>query len=323
MVGYWSHYLQVTKTELNNMSTNYKIWFNGAMREFDDCKVHVQSHALHYGSSVFEGIRAYETPKGTAIFRLDEHLKRLFYSAAIYRMPIRYSFEELREACFEAVRCSGLKSAYIRPLVSRGNCGLGVIPKDLGVVDVSIMVDSWGAYLGEDGLKNGIRACITSWQRLAPNTIPTGAKAGGNYLSSQLIGFEAKDRGFDEGIALGHDGLLSEGAGENLFIIKGDKILTPPASASILGGITRDCVFSLAADLGFTVTEQTLSREQLYGADEAFFTGTAVEVTPVRQVDHMTIGNGGCGPITKRIQSAFFGLFNGETEDRRNWLSYL
>ena len=185
------------------------------------------------------------------------------------------------------------------------------------------MVDSWGAYLGEDGLKNGIRACITSWQRLAPNTIPTGAKAGGNYLSSQLIGFEAKDRGFDEGIALGHDGLLSEGAGENLFIIKGDKILTPPASASILGGITRDCVFSLAADLGFTVTEQTLSREQLYGADEAFFTGTAVEVTPVRQVDHMTIGNGGCGPITKRIQSAFFGLFNGETEDRRNWLSYL
>ena len=305
------------------MSTNYKVWFNGELREFDDCTVHVQSHALHYGSSVFEGIRAYKTPQGTAFFRLDDHLKRLFYSASIYRIPIRYSFEEIREACLETVRASGLESAYIRPLVARGNCGLGLIPKDLDIVDVSILVNFWGAYLGEEGLKNGIRACITSWQRLAPNTMPTGAKAGGNYLSSQLIGFEAKDRGFDEGIALGHDGLLSEGAGENLFIIKAGRILTPPASASILGGITRDTVFSLAADLGMTVTEQTLSREQLYGADEAFFTGTAVEVTPIRQVDHLTIGNGGCGPLTKRIQNAFFGLFNGETEDKRNWLAYL
>ena len=305
------------------MSTNYKVWFNGELREFDDCKVHVQSHALHYGSSVFEGIRAYKTPQGTAFFRLDDHLKRLFYSASIYRIPIRYSFEELRAACFEAVKSTGLDSAYIRPLVARGNCGLGVIPKNMDAVDVSIMVDSWGAYLGEEGLKNGIRACITSWQRLAPNTVPTGAKAGGNYLSSQLIGHEAKDRGYDEGIALGHDGLLSEGAGENLFIIKDGKILTPPSSASILGGITRDSVFSLASDLGMTVVEQSLAREQLYGADEAFFTGTAVEVTPVRQVDHLTIGNCGCGPLTKRIQSAFFGLFNGETEDKRNWLSYL
>lgn len=305
------------------MSTNYKVWFNGELREFNDCKVHVQSHALHYGSSVFEGIRAYKTPQGTAFFRLDDHLKRLFYSASIYRIPIRYSFEEIREACLETVRASGLESAYIRPLVARGNCGLGLIPKDLDVVDVSILVNFWGAYLGEEGLKNGIRACITSWQRLAPNTMPTGAKAGGNYLSSQLIGFEAKDRGFDEGIALGHDGLLSEGAGENLFIIKNGRILTPPASASILGGITRDTVFSLAADLGMEVVEQTLSREQLYGADEAFFTGTAVEVTPIRQVDHLTIGNGGCGPLTKRVQDAFFGLFNGETEDKRDWLAYL
>jgi len=307
----------------NEMGTKYKIWFNGEMRNFEDCTVHVLSHALHYGSSVFEGIRAYKTPQGTAFFRLDDHLKRLFYSASIYRIPIRYSFEEIREACFEAVRSTGLESAYIRPLVARGNCGLGVIPKNMDAVDVSIMVDSWGAYLGEEGLKNGIRACITSWQRLAPNTVPTGAKAGGNYLSSQLIGFEAKDRGFDEGIALGHDGLLSEGAGENLFLIKNGKILTPPTSASILGGITRDSVFSLAADLGMQVVEQTLSREQLYGADEAFFTGTAVEVTPIRQIDHLTIGNGGCGPLTKRIQAAFFGLFNGETKDTRNWLSYL
>ncbi len=305
------------------MGTKNKIWFNGEMRNFEDCTVHILSHALHYGSSVFEGIRAYKTPEGTAFFRLDDHLKRLFYSAEVYRMSMRYSFEEIREACFEAVRSTGLESAYIRPLVSRGNCGLGVIPKDMAAIDVSIMVESWGAYLGEEGLKNGIRACITSWQRLAPNTIPTGVKAGGNYLSSQLIGQEAKDRGFDEGIALGHDGLLSEGAGENLFVIKNGRILTPPASSSILGGITRDSIFSLAEDLGMKVEEQTLSREQLYGADEAFFTGTAVEVTPIRQVDYITIGNGGCGPLTKRIQSSFFGLFNGQTEDKHGWLAYL
>lgn len=305
------------------MATKYKIWFNGEIREFDDCKVHVQSHALHYGSSVFEGVRAYKTPQGTAFFRLDDHLQRLYFSASIYRIPIRYSFDELRQACFDTVREAGLESAYVRPLVMRGNCGLGVIPRDINVVDVAIMVESWGAYLGEDGLKNGIRACITSWQRLAPNTIPTGAKAGGNYLSSQLIGFEAKDRGFEEGIALGHDGLLSEGAGENLFIIKNGRILTPPTSASILGGITRDTVFSLTQDLGMEVIEQTLSREQLYAADEVFFTGTAVEITPVRQVDHITIGNGGRGPITERIQSAFFGLFNGETPDKHAWLAYL
>lgn len=305
------------------MSSKYKVWFNGEIRNFEDSTVHIQSHAIHYGSSVFEGIRAYETPNGTAIFRLDDHLKRLYYSASIYRIPIRYSFEELRDACIEAVNINGLKSAYLRPIVMRGDCGLGLIPKNLDTVDIAILVDSWGAYLGEEGIKNGIRACITSWQRLAPNTIPTGAKAGGNYLSSQLIGFEAKDRGFDEGIALGHDGLLSEGAGENLFLIKNGRILTPPASASILGGITRDTVFSLISDLGMQVEEQTLSREQLYGADEAFFTGTAVEVTPIRQIDHLTIGNGGCGPITRRIQSAFFGLFTGKTEDKRGWLTYL
>ena len=313
----------VAQMDSEKMSSKYKVWFNGEIRDFEDSTVHIQSHAIHYGSSVFEGIRAYETPQGTAIFRLDDHLKRLYYSASIYRMPIRYSFEELRDACLEAVRINGLKSAYLRPIVMRGDCGLGLIPKDMDTVDTAILVDSWGAYLGEEGIKNGIRACITSWQRVAPNTIPTGAKAGGNYLSSQLIGFEAKDRGFDEGIALGTDGLLSEGAGENLFLMKNGRILTPPASASILGGITRDTVFSLVEDLGMKVEEQTLSREQLYGADEAFFTGTAVEVTPIRQIDHLTIGNGGCGPITKRIQDAFFGLFNGETEDKRGWLTYL
>ncbi len=305
------------------MQAKFKIWFNGEMREYDDCQVHVMSHALHYGSSVFEGIRSYNTPQGPAIFRLDDHLKRLYHSAAVYRIPIRYSFDEMREACMETVRESGLDSAYIRPLVMRGNCGLGLPPKELDVVDIAVMVQSWGAYLGEEGIKNGIRACITSWQRLAPNTIPTGAKAGGNYLSSQLISFEARDRGFEEGIALGHDGLLSEGSGENLFVLKNGLVLTPPVSASILGGITRDTIISLLSDLGRETTEQTLSREQLYAADEAFFTGTAVEVTPIRQVDHLVIGNGGCGPLTRQVQKAFFGLFNSETQDTRNWLCYL
>ncbi len=305
------------------MSDNNKIWFNGALREHADCMVHVQSHALHYGSSVFEGIRAYDTPDGTKVFRLTDHLKRLQYSADVYRIPMPWSVEELHQACRETVRANGLASAYIRPLVSRGDCGLGVIPKDMNVVDVSIIVTPWGAYLGEEGLKNGIKACITSWNRLAPNTMPPGVKAGGNYLSSQLIGLEARDRGFDEGIGLGNDGLLSEGAGENIFIIMQGRLLTPPASASILSGITRDTVIRLAADMGIETVEQSIAREQLYAADEIFMTGTAAEVTPVRQVDHMSIGNGGCGALTRQIQDAFFGLFNGQTRDKHNWLEPL
>jgi branched-chain amino acid aminotransferase len=305
------------------MSDNNKIWFNGELREHADCMVHVQSHALHYGSSVFEGIRAYDTPDGTKIFRLTDHLKRLRYSADVYRIPMPWSVEELHQACRDTVRASGLDSAYIRPLVSRGNCGLGVLPKDMSVVDVSIIVTPWGAYLGEEGLKNGIKACITSWNRLAPNTMPPGVKAGGNYLSSQLIGLEAQDRGFDEGIGLGTDGLLSEGAGENIFIVLQGRLITPPASASILSGITRDTVIQLAADAGIETVEQTLSREQLYAADEVLMTGTAAEVTPVRQLDHMSIGNGGCGPLTRQIQDAFFGLFNGQTRDSRGWLESL
>lgn len=302
------------------MSNEARIWFNGELRESADCKVHVASHALHYGSSVFEGIRAYETPEGTCIFRGMDHLDRLKYSAAVYRIPIHYSVQELHQACCETVVDSGLASAYIRPLVARGNCGLGVIPKDMEVVDVSIIVSPWGAYLGEEGLKNGIKACITSWNRLAPNTMPPGVKAGGNYLSSQLIGMEARDRGFEEGIGLGTDGLLSEGAGENIFLVLQGRLLTPPASASILSGITRDTIITLAADLGIETQETSISREQLYGAEEIFMTGTAAEVTPVRQVDHMTIGNGGCGPISRKVQDAFFGLFNGQTRDKWSWL---
>jgi branched-chain amino acid aminotransferase len=302
------------------MSNQGRIWFNGALRESGECTVHVASHALHYGSSVFEGIRAYETPNGTFIFRGMDHIERLDYSARVYRIPMPYSVQELHEACRATVRDSGLKSAYIRPLVARGNCGLGVIPKDMSVVDVAIMVSPWGAYLGEEGLKNGIKACITSWNRLAPNTMPPGVKAGGNYLSSQLIGLEARDRGFEEGIGLGNDGLLSEGAGENIFIVMKGRLLTPPASSSILSGITRDTVITLAATLGIETQETTIAREQLYAADEIFMTGTAAEVTPVRQVDHIVIGNGGCGPVTRKLQDEFFGLFNGRTADQWDWL---
>lgn len=302
------------------MGQEARIWFNGELRDYRDCTVHIASHALHYGSSVFEGIRAYETPEGTQIMRGMDHLKRLKYSADVYRIPVPFSLEELHAACRETVRDSGLASAYIRPLVSRGNCGLGVMPKNMNIVDVAIMVSPWGAYLGEEGLRNGIKACITSWNRLAPNTMPPGVKAGGNYLSSQLIGLEARDRGFEEGIGLGRDGLLSEGAGENIFIVQKGRLMTPPASASILSGITRDSIITLAADAGLVTQETTISREQLYAADEIFMTGTAAEVTPVRQVDHMTIGNGGCGPVTRKLQDAFFGLFNGQTEDKWGWL---
>ncbi len=306
-----------------NNSMEYQVWFNGKLRPFDDCKVHVRSHALHYGSSVFEGIRAYDTSEGTRVFRLSDHLDRLYWSASVYRIPLSYTKEEMHAACRETVKASGLSSAYLRPIVFRGDCGLGVIPNDMDTVDVSIMVTSWGAYMGDEGLKNGIDACISSWQRLAPNTMPVGVKAGGNYLSSQLIGFEARDRGFQEGIALGVDGLLSEGAGENVFVIRKGKILTPPVSSSILGGITRDTAIELASSLGMSVSEQAISREQLYAADEVFMTGTAVEITPVKQIDHMVIGNGGKGPLTAQLQDAFFGLFDGRTNDRWNWLEPL
>jgi branched-chain amino acid aminotransferase len=297
-----------------------KIWFNGEIRDQSECMVSVASHALHYGTSVFEGIRAYKTPSGTAIFRLTEHLERMYFSSTVYRMPVPYDLETLDKACRDTLRANGLESAYIRPMVSRGNCGLGVMPKDMNLVDVSIIVSPWGAYLGEEGLKNGIKACVTSWQRLAPNTMPSGAKAGGNYLSSLLIGLEARERGFEEGIGLGTDGLLSEGAGENIFIVEKGRIITPPVSASILAGITRNTVITLARERGMEVSEQTIAREQMYAADEIFMTGTAAEVTPVRQLDHVTIGEGGCGPVTRRIQDDFFGLFNGSTKDRWGWL---
>ena len=296
------------------------IWLNGEMVPWADAKIHVMSHALHYGTSVFEGVRCYETNKGPAIFRHKEHAQRLLNSAKIYRFPVPYSLEEIMEATRQVIKKNNLKSAYIRPLVFIGDVGMGVIPPAGYQTDVMIAAFPWGAYLGEDALEQGIDAMVSSWNRFAPNTIPAAAKAGGNYLSSLLIGSEARANGFQEGIALDVNGQLSEGSGENLFIVKDGILFTPLLSSSALPGITRDAIITLARDLGIEVREQTISRESLYLADEVFMTGTAAEITPVRSVDRIQVGIGRCGPITKQIQQTFFGLFDGKTEDKYGWL---
>ena len=298
------------------------IWHNGRLKPWHEATVHVSAHALHYGSSVFEGERVYATPQGPAYFRLAEHTRRLFESARIYEIDIGYGEDEINAACLELIAANGLKSAYVRPIVFRGAGGLGVLPKTGSPVDVSIMALDWGAYLG-DALEHGADVCVSSWNRPAPNTFPTWAKAGGNYLSSQLIAFEAQRGGYAEGIALGSNGLLSEGAGENLFLVKRGRLLTPPTSAGILAGITRDSVIALAGDLGLVVEERDLPREALYTADEIFMTGTAAEITPVRSVDRKAIGGGQPGPITRALQQAFFGLFDGRTADTRGWLTHV
>lgn len=297
------------------------IWMDGEMRRWEDCTVHVMSHALHYGSSVFEGIRAYETPDGPAIFRLEDHIKRLYRSARMYRIEIPYDFETVCEACCAAMRDNKLASGYIRPLAFRGAGSIGVTARDTPI-HLMIAAFPWGAYLGEDAIKNGVNVAVSSWNRLAPNTIPPGMKAAGNYLSSMLIGYEAKDRGVAEGIGLGRDGLLSEGSGENLFLIEDGVIRTPPGAASILKGITRDTVIKLLGDMGHSVQEHALPREALYSADEIFFTGTAAEVTPVKNVDGMDVGTGDY-PVTRSVQEAFFGLFSGKTKDTRGWLRHV
>lgn len=297
------------------------IWFNGELVRWDEAKVHVLTHALHYGSSVFEGIRVYKTPDGPQVFRLTDHMQRLYDSAKIYRMPIPYERDQLIDVCKSVILANDLvNGAYIRPIAMRGYGEIGLAPKEGHPVDVAIAAWDWGAYLGADGLENGVDVCISSWQRVAPNTIPTLAKAGGNYLSSQLISVEAKQRGFTEGIALSTDGTVSEGAGENLFVIRDGKLMTPPSTASILTGITRDSVIKLAERLGLTVEERPIPREALYLADEMFFTGTAAEITPIRSVDRIDIGPGKRGPITEQLQTAFFGLFDGSTEDSDSWL---
>ncbi len=297
------------------------LWMNGELVPWDEAKVHVLSHALHYGSSVFEGIRVYKTPNGPQVFRLTDHMQRLYDSAKIYRMPIPYSMPDLIDVCKEVIIANKLvNGAYIRPIAMRGYGEIGLAPREDHPVDVAVAAWEWGAYLGSEALENGVDVCISSWQRVAPNTLPALAKAGGNYLSSQLISVEAKQRGFAEGIALATDGTVSEGAGENLFMVRDGKLLTPPSTSSILTGITRDTVIRLAERLGYEVQERSIPREALYLAEEMFFTGTAAEITPIRSVDRIEIGAGKRGPVTEKLQTEFFGLFSGETPDTEHWL---
>lgn len=301
-----------------------RIWMNGRMVPWEKATVHVMAHALHYGSSVFEGIRSYKTPDGQRIFRLTDHMQRFVNSAKIYRMPLGYDLDELVAACKEAVVANNLQNgAYIRPIALRGLGEVGLAPKPDHPVDVAVAAWEWGAYLGASALEQGVDVCVSSWQRVAPNTLPALAKAGGNYLSSQLISTEARRLGFAEGIALSTDGTISEGAGENLFLVREGELLTPPVTASILTGITRDTVMRLARRLGLNVAEQTIPREMLYLADELFLCGTAAEITPIRSVDRIEVGEGRRGPVTKQIQDAFFGLFTGDTEDSDGWLESL
>ncbi|TDT72300.1 branched-chain amino acid aminotransferase [Hypnocyclicus thermotrophus] len=303
------------------MVDTQKIWMNGNLIDHDDAKVHVLAHALHYGTSFFEGIRAYETKKGTAIFRLDEHIDRLFNSCKIYRTDVPYSKEEVKQAIIDTIKANNLKAGYIRPLIYRGYNVLGVNPVKCPV-EVMIAVWPWGAYLGEEALRNGIKAQISSWRRLAPNTMPTMAKAGGNYLSSQLIKMEALENGYDEGIALDYSGNVSEGSGENLFAILDDVIYTPPIGSSALVGITRDTIIKIAKNLGYEIKEQVIPREFLYIADEVFLTGTAAEVTPVDTIDNIKIGKGK-KTITHKIQDEYFKLVKGELIYDEKWLTYV
>ena len=297
------------------------IWFNGKLVPWASATTHVLSHALHYGSSVFEGVRAYATPKGVIIFRLAEHTRRLFESAKIYRIAIPYTQAQINDACREVVKVNGLTNgAYLRPVVFRGYGEIGVAPKIDPPVETAIAAWEWGKYLATETEDDGVDVCVSSWQRVAPNTLPALAKAAGNYLSSQLISYEAKRLGFAEGIGLAPDGTVSEGAGENLFVVRDGILHTPGLAHSVLNGITRDTVIQLAKGLGYDVRETSIPREMLYIADEIFMTGTAAEVTPVRSVDRIEVGNGKRGPITKAIQEKFFGLFSGRTPDPQGWL---
>jgi len=294
------------------------IWQNGTIKPWAEATTHVMSHGLHYGSSVFEGIRSYETPNGPAIFRLSDHNRRLYASARIYDMVIPYSLEEINTACRQMILRNGLTRGYLRPLAYRGLGGFGLSADT--PIDVTVAAWFMGAYLGDGVLEEGIDACVSSWQRFAPNTIPAGAKAGGNYLSGQLIAREARRLGFGEGIALASTGLLSEGAGENIFLVFDGALHTTPVSAALLNGITRNTIIQLARDAGIEVIERDMPREYLYLCDELFMCGTAAEVTPIRSIDGRQIGAGKAGPVTRRIQELFFGLFDGSTPDKRGWL---
>ncbi|MBU1319022.1 MAG: branched-chain amino acid transaminase [candidate division Zixibacteria bacterium] len=299
-----------------------KIWMNGEFVDWNDAKIHVLSHVVHYGSSIFEGIRAYKTNRGTAVFRLGAHIDRLFDSAKIYRMDIPFSNKQLFDASIETIRVNNLEACYIRPVVYRGYHSLGVDPRPCPV-DVSIAVWEWGKYLGPEALENGVEVCVSSWARIAPNTLPAMAKCGANYMNSQLIKTEAIARGCVEGIALDSKGNVSEGSGENIFIVRDGVVITPPFDASILPGITRNTVITLATELGYKVIEGNIPREALYIAEEVFFTGSAAEITPISMIDKITIGDGKRGPITKRLQDRFFEYLSGDFPDTYGWLDFV
>jgi branched-chain amino acid aminotransferase len=304
------------------MKNPSQIWFNGSLVPWEQAQVHVFSHAIHYGSSVFEGIRAYDTAKGTAVWCLPQHMDRMYLSARMYHMAIPYGKEELTKAVVETVRASGMPSCYIRPIAFRGYDTIGVDPRGCPV-DVAIGVIDWGRYLGPEAIEQGVKVCISSWRRMAPDTIPALAKIGGHYTNSQLMVIEAKGRGFDEAIALDVAGYVSEGPGENTFLVWRNVLYTPPLGSSILMGITRDCTITLAREMGYEVREQAIPREMLYIADEVFFTGTAAEISPIRSVDDIPVGPGHRGPVTKRLQEEFFGITDGSRADRHGWLTYV
>ena len=298
------------------------IWKNGSFIPFADAHVHILSHSVQFGSAAFEGIRCYSTPKGSAIFRLREHLQRLVHSCHIYRTELPYTIDALVEACRAVVVKNDLKACYIRPMVVRGLGAISMVPYD-SPIEVYVPCWPWGAYLGEEALAAGVDACVSTWNRMAPNTVPSLAKLAGNYLSGQLIKMEAMANGYSEGIGLGPGGMVSEGAGQNVFLVQNGALVTTPLDGTVLGGITRASIISIAQREGIPVREMAIPREMLYTADELFFTGTAVELTPVRSVDRIRVGAGKPGPVTLRVQKAFLDIVHGRAEDTFGWLTYV
>ena len=299
-----------------------QVWFNGKFVNWEDATVHVMTHALHYGSSVFEGIRCYSTGKGSTVWRLPEHTRRLYNSAKLYRMEIPFTPEELSQAMIDTVKANSFRECYIRPVVFRGTGAFGVNPLQ-NSVETAICCWEWGKYLGPEALEKGVNVCTATWQRFAPNTIPALAKCAANYANGQLIKMEAILNGYSEGIALDTNGYVSEGSGENIFVVQGKKLITTPLGNSVLPGITRDCVITLAKEMGYEVIERVIPREMLYISDEVFFTGTAAEVTPIATIDKIAVGDGKRGPATKALQEAFFHYIDGEVPDKYGWHTYI
>jgi branched-chain amino acid aminotransferase len=297
-----------------------KVWHNGEFIPWNEATIHVASHVVSYASCLFEGIRCYDTPQGPCIFRLKEHTDRLVNSCKIYRMELQFTRDQLAQAMVELVRVNNVKHCYLRPVVFRGYGEVGVNPLK-NPIEIYLLAWEWGKYLGEEALRQGVDVCVSSWQRIAPNTLPAIAKAAANYMNSQLVKMEALTNGYVEGISLDASGHVSEGSGENLFMVRDGKIITPPLSSSILPGITRDSVITLASELGYTVIEQAISREMLYIADEVFFAGTAAEITPIRSVDRIVVGKGQPGPLTLSLQEHFLSIVQGQAEDKYGWLT--